>query len=179
MAQKGPTLNEIRITEATQLVENWNAIKQFMQYACSNAAIAPEYEQNFLRVRTEASRLSRAISQKLPEGIKLQSLELGDLLKRIYSLEDVRNQPDADRQILFEQWHKVRLSIMEILGALQYIGAGYVYDPVTRQDEGGTSIAKLKGGAAGGKKKTGGSKKVVVIIIIALLCAVGYWYVNK
>lgn len=174
MAQKGPTPEEIRLAEAKQLAENWVLVRQFMQFAASNQEVTQEHEQNFLRVRTEVSKLQRSLSQKLPPGIALKSKEMSELLKRIYSLSDIRNQPDTDRAILFETWHKVRISVIDVVGAMEYIAQGYDYDPSTRSDKGGTSISSLKGGKA--KDDSGKKKTVIIIIGILLLAAAGYYF---
>lgn len=175
MAQKGPSPEEVRLAESAKLAEDWKTVRQFMLYAMGMQPITQEHEQNFLRVRTEISKIQRALSQKLPAGISLNTALMTDLLKRIYSLDDIREKPAQDRQIYLLQWHKVRLSIAEVHGALQYIAQGYKFDSSTRVK----AEVNVKGGdknknAAGKKKKT-----IISIVVLIALAATAYYMMTK
>ncbi len=172
MAQKPPSPEEVRLAETIKLNEGWKIVRQFIQFALGTAPITQEHEQNFLRVKTDVSKLQRALSQKMPPGLILETQILTDLLKRLYSLEDIRNQEEKDRAGFTDAWHKVNLSLGEIVGALQYMQQGYVYNPSTR--------VKADDKRRGAKKKADDKKKKVITTIIALaLLGIAIWFLTN
>jgi hypothetical protein len=110
---------------AKKLLEMWMRIKLVFLKAFGEEEISRDHESAYMQLKSEISRIYRAISEKLPKGLQFEGEKMMELLKNAMTMEHLHNQPPKERQSIYSIWHMVYLRLTRSLGALEVMQSGY------------------------------------------------------
>lgn len=158
---KPAVINEsLGLVQAT--LEQWLSFKKYLVVATKNEQVQLEDENNFLEVKSNLARTSRALGEKMKEMGRMELGEklLKELLNKCVSMSNISNLPPTDKRQLLKDWHKVFIKLSRSIGALKMLSEGYVPEDTTKK--------KKK------KKMDLASLKVPIIVVVVIAAAVGF-----
>lgn len=116
---------DILYEEVKKLLEMWMKTKLVFAKAYGEAEVSREQENAYLQLKSEISRIYRAISDKLTAGLKFDGDKMMEMLKNAMTMEHLHNQPPSERQVTMRLWHQIYIKMTRTLGALDVIKSGY------------------------------------------------------
>ncbi len=141
-----PTEVEVLYGESKKLLELWMRTKLAFLKAFGGGEISKEQENDYLQLKSEISRMYRAMGERLPKGLHFDGDKMMEMLKNAMTMEHLKRQPPSERRTFYGTWHRVYIKLTRTLGALEVMGEGY-YPHMHRK------LLEVKGGAGKGKKK--------------------------
>lgn len=108
-----------------KLLELWMRTKLVILKAFGDEEITREHENAFLQLKSEISRIYRAVSEKLSTGLKFDGDKMMEMLKNAMTMEHLHQQPPSERQVLYRIWHQIYIKVTRTLGALEVMKSGY------------------------------------------------------
>ncbi len=108
-----------------KILEIWMRIKLVFLKAFSDAGVQSDQEKEYLRLKTELSRLYKKVSEELPGGLQFDGDKMMETLKSAMSMAHLKNLPATERRKILGTWHVCYLKLIRTLGALEVMGLGY------------------------------------------------------
>jgi hypothetical protein len=108
-----------------KLLGLWMQIKLVFLKSFGSGELTPGHEHAYLQLKSDISRINRAVSERLTAGLKFDSEKLMEMLKNAITMEHLRNQPSNEKQNIYAMWHRIYIKLTRTLGALEIMQAGY------------------------------------------------------
>jgi hypothetical protein len=108
-----------------KLLELWMRTKLVFLKAFGDEEMTREHENTYLQLKSEVSRIFRAIADKLPPGLKFDGDKMMEMLKNAMTMEHLHQQPPGERQNIYRLWHQIYIKLTRTLGALEVMKSGY------------------------------------------------------
>ncbi len=162
------------VTENQQLsksiLDHWIVFKRHFLKAFTQDPISPEEEQEFLEVKSQISKISRVLNERLKD-LGFDGEKISNILRQCISVGQLRAMPVPDRRNLYKEWHAIFISLNRVLGATEFVGLGWV--PVVIETKTETSIASIKSRLAAGEKgKRKGKIGILIGVVVLVVAAV-------
>ncbi len=157
------------------VLDQWIVFKRHFLKAFTQDPISPEEEQEFLEVKSQISKISRVLNERLKD-LGFDGEKISNILRQCISVGQLRAMPVPDRRNLYKEWHAIYINLNRVLGATEFVGQGWV--PAVIDAKTDTSIASIKSRLAKGEK---GKRKgkvgiiVAVVVLVAAAAAVAYF----
>ena len=124
MAMTPHDVDELQET-CKKLLGFWMQMKLVFLKSFSGAEILAEHETAYMQLKTEISRLNRAVSERLTSGLKFEGEKMMEMLKNAINMEHLRNQSANEKQNIYATWHRLFIKLTRSLGALEVMQSGY------------------------------------------------------
>lgn len=108
-----------------KLLEMWMRTKLVFLKAFGDEEMTREHENTYLQLKSEVSRLFRAISEKLPPGLKFDGDKMMEMLKNAMTMDHLHQLPASERQVIYRMWHQIYIKLTRTVGALEVMKSGY------------------------------------------------------
>jgi len=161
-------MNKAAVNENLELLqstlEQWLSFQKYIKRSMADQPANPSEETAFLEIKSNISRTSRSIAEKMKAVGKMEFGEklMRELLTKCVSIDHMYKLPPSDKRGLMKEAHVVTVRMTRTVGALKMLSEGYVPQEISKKK-------KRKKGEMG-KKVWGFISGVAAVIII-----IGYY----
>ena len=161
------------------ILDQWIAFKRHFLKAFTQDPISPEEEQEFLEIKSQISKVSRILNERLKD-LGFDGEKISGILRQCISVGQLRAMPVPDRRNLYKEWHAICINLNRLVGATEFVGQGWV--PVVIDAKVETSIASIKSRLSRGEKGKRRGKAgiiVAVVVLVVVAAAVAFFAMNQ